>query len=97
MSTAAIVLVNVGVGCLVASGALMYQEIGEVNRKLPDNQQISYLLFYSEKVSRIKREHKRLYPQSSIDRFRVVFQIVGLALMLLAALASGVFKFWPFK
>jgi hypothetical protein len=77
MTTIAIVLVNMGGACLLVSMALMYQEIGEVNRKLPDDRQISYFWFYAEKVSRIRREYRRLYPQSSIDRYQVALGWLG--------------------
>jgi hypothetical protein len=97
MTTVAIVLENLGGACLLASMALMYQEVGEANRKLPDDQQISYFWFHAEKVSRIRREYRRLYPHSSVDRYQVALGWLGLVLVLFGAAAPGFVKHWPFR
>ena len=92
MSVIAIFLESLGGACLLTSWALMYQEIGEVNRKLPDDQQISYFWFHMEKVVKIRREHRRLYPDSSIDFYREALGWAGLVLVLLGAALPGLFK-----
>ena len=91
LNLAAIILGALAASCLMLSGFLLTQEIGEVNRKLPDDRQISYWWIYSEKYARIKQEYKRLYPNGRIHAAMVAFQIVGFALLLLSAIAAGFF------
>ncbi len=56
--------------CTFVSGLLLYVMIGEVNRRLPDNKQIPYLFMYPGKVSRIKAEFRRYYPDSRLNFVR---------------------------
>ena len=88
-----IVLASLGASCLVLSGYFFVQEIAEVNRKLPEDKQISYWWMYMDKYTRIRDEYKHLYPRGRIHMFYNVFQIVGFALLLLALFAAGAFKF----
>jgi hypothetical protein len=64
-----------------------FREIGEVNRKLGDDQQISYLGAPLGKIARIKGEYKRLYPGGRTDFWRVAFQAIAFGFMILAAIA----------
>jgi hypothetical protein len=63
--------------CFILSALLTNQEIGQVNRKLPDKQQVSYLGMYPTKMAKIKREYKRLYPAGRVEFWRFAFQIAG--------------------
>ena len=92
LNLATIILGALGISCTVISGFLLTQEIGEVNRKLPEDQQISYWWMYAEKYSKIKKEYRRLYPNGRIHTFGVIFQVVAFALFLLAIIASGFFR-----
>jgi hypothetical protein len=87
-----IVLAALAVSCLVLSGFFLTQEIGEINRKLPEDQRISYWGIYAEKYARIKKEYRRLYPNGRIHIFAIIFQVAGFALLLLAAIAAGFFR-----
>lgn len=69
-----IVLGAIGVSCILLSGLFLYQEIGEVNRKLSEDQQISYYWMYSEKYSKIRDEYRRLYPGGQIHRLQFCFR-----------------------
>jgi len=95
MSAIAIILESAGAACILASGVLTYQQIGEVNRKLPDDQQMSYFWFYIEKVVRIRREYRRLYPNSSIPLYQDALTWGGLVLLLFGAALPGLLKHWP--
>jgi hypothetical protein len=86
-----VALTALAVSCFVLSGILLTQEIGEINRKLPEDQQISYWWIYSEKYARIKKEYKRLYPKGRIHTLANIFGLAGIALLLLAAIAAGFF------
>ena len=87
LNAASIVFVCLAASCGLISSFLLWQEIGEVNRKLPDDQQISYFWGYPEKIRRIKKEYKRLYPNGKIERFSAAFQIAAIVFMILAAVA----------
>jgi hypothetical protein len=81
--------------CLFGTIALSYQEIAEVNRKLPEDQQISYFTGHIAKYLRVKREYRRFYPQSRIDLVRTVLAWAGIVFVFLALWAAGSFKHWP--
>jgi hypothetical protein len=75
------------------SALLLYMMIGQVNRKLPNEEQIPYLFMYPGKVRRIKQEHRRFFPESRMNTLRVACN--ALAALLAAALAwrVGIFRF----
>jgi hypothetical protein len=97
ISLTTLVFLCVGISCAVISSFLFWQEIGEVNRKLPENEQISYLGMYPQKYTRIKREYKRLYPNGRIHRMGFVFEVVGFVFLFLAAVSAGFFNHWLAK
>ena len=78
--------------CAAIAGFLTYQQIGEVNRKLPDNEQISYLFMYPEKMRRLKADYKRLYPKGRVNFWRSLFQAAMFFFLALSAIASGFLK-----
>jgi hypothetical protein len=56
--------------------------IGEVNRKLPEGQQVRYLLGYPGKLSEIKRKYRALYPNGHMARIVSALELltaVGIA------------------
>jgi len=87
-----IVLGALAISCAVMSGLLLTQEIGEINRKLPEDRQISYWWMYSEKYTRIKTEYRRLYPSGRIHTLGVIFELAAFAFFLLAVAAAGFFQ-----
>jgi hypothetical protein len=95
MNAPVLVLETLAGGCFLVSAALTYKEIGEINRKLPDDKQISYFFFHLEKMMRIRREYKRLYPQGSLDRLSWSLSIAGIIFLILAAIATGFFNHLP--
>ena len=80
--TSVVVLFAVGGTLIIASSFIFYVMIGEVNRKLPENQQIGYLFFYPAKVFRITREYRRLYPHSRLNTIRIILTLIGGILIL---------------
>lgn len=92
LNLTSIVLAALAVSCLVLSGFLLTQEIGEINRKLPEGQQISYWWMYAEKYASIKKEYRRLHPNGRIHTFVIIFQVAGFSLLLLAAFTAGFFR-----
>jgi len=92
LSLPAIVLFCLAFSCAILSSFLLWQEIGEINRKLPDAEQISYWGMHPTKMARIKREYKRLYPSGKIDLMRLIFQYAMFAFLVLLLIPLGFFK-----
>lgn len=87
-----ILFLSLAASCGILSGFLTYQEIGEVNRKLPNGEQIPYVFMYPGKMRRIKAEYKRFYPDGQVEFWRMTFQVAGAVFLALTAIASGFFK-----
>ena len=91
-SIPAAILFSLACSCCILSGIFLLQEIGEVNRKLPDGGQISYWGMHSLKMARIKSEYRRLYPFGKVDLMRRIFQYAALAVMALLLIPLGFFR-----
>lgn len=81
----AAILFALGSTLMVMSGIVAYKMIGEINRKLPEDQQVRYLWFYPSKTFRITREYRRLYPQGRLNWVRIILTIIGGALIIASA------------
>jgi hypothetical protein len=92
LSVTGVLFVCLGTSCALIAGVLTHREIGEVNRKLPDEEQISYSFMYPSKMQKIKAEYHRLYPTGRVDAWRSTFQIGLFVFLALAAITSGFFK-----
>ena len=88
---AAVLLASTATSCAL-SGFFLLQEIGEVNRQLPNTEQISYWGMYPGKMSRIRREYERLYPTGKIDIMRRLFQYAAFVFALFLLVPLGFFK-----
>ena len=80
------------VSLMIASALLFYALVGKVNRFLPENEQLSYLFMYPGKVSRVKREYKRLYPKSKLLLLRLVLNTLSFASLLGCLVQLGFFR-----
>lgn len=77
---------------ILLSGFIRFAMIGEVNRRLPDEQQISYLLGHFAKYRRIHTEYQRLYPEGRLGaNFRASLAL-GFTLLLGSAWQLGFFR-----
>ena len=92
LSSTTLSLLALGATCGIVSGFFLMVEIGEINRKVPESEQISYLGIHPVKMARIKSEYKRLYPAGRAELCRVIFQTVAFVLLVLAAVAAGAFR-----
>jgi hypothetical protein len=88
----ALVLFAFAQACVVVAGYLQWIIIAEVNRKLPDAEQISYFLGYPGKYFKILREYRRLYPEGRLPALSGLAFGAGLLFMLAAAWAFGFFR-----
>jgi hypothetical protein len=89
LTPTAIVLLTLAAGCGMVSGYFTFREIEEVNRKLPQQEQIEYAFMYPGKMKRIRLAYKRLHPQGATNRWRLMFQTAAFLFLGLAALAAG--------
>ena len=91
---AQIFLLLSAVSCMIWAGFVTSAIIGEVNRKLPENDQISYLWSYYAKSRRIKYEYRRLYPKGRLLLYEGVLTgaAFGFLLILVLCWRFGVFR-----
>jgi hypothetical protein len=91
-----VMLFAAGTTLIIASGLVLYSIISEVNRKLPEEQQIPYLFSvsypYVSKAATIKREYGRFYPNDHPHAVRIVLNVLGFILMV--ACAAQLSHFW---
>jgi hypothetical protein len=88
----AMILLSLACSCAILSAFLLWQQIGEINRKLPDDKQISYWGMHAVKMARIKEEYKRLYPSGKIELMRRIFQYAAFVFMVLLLIPLGFFN-----
>jgi hypothetical protein len=77
--------------CFIASSLVMSAMMGEINRKLPKNQRISYLFGHFTKYQFIYRKYKELYPHGRLLLYYWLCGFGGLLLLLLFAWQFGMF------
>lgn len=92
LNAASIILGALAVSCAVLSGFILAQEIGEINRRLPEDQQVSYWWMYAEKFVRVKNEYRRLYPNGRLYTLGRAFEVAAAFFFVLALLAAGFFR-----
>jgi hypothetical protein len=71
---------------------VLYAIVGEVNRKLPEDRQFKYLFWYPGKVSLLKKEYRRLYPEGNLASLFNACAGLSAFLMLAFAWQFGFFK-----
>lgn len=90
---AALILFAASVSFILISNFLMFAIIGEVNRKVPDAQRVSYLGWHFDKYQRTIREYRRLYPGGQLVRYHFVSLALGMIFLLAFAWEFGFFRF----
>ncbi len=84
-------LLSTAISCIIGAGFVQFAMIGEINRKLPEKDQISYLFGYSEKYQRIFREYRRLYPNGRLILYFKTLLWMGFGLLAVFAWQFGMF------
>jgi hypothetical protein len=59
--------------------------VAEINRKLPDGEQVNYFFWYPGKFSKVKRLYKQFYPQGHM--ITLSYLCTGLASVFILACA----------
>ena len=92
LTVTAVVFLLLAATCAIASSSLIHQEIESVNRKLPEEEQISYSLMYPGKMRKIKAAYRRYYPMGHIEQWRIMLQAGMFVFLALCAIAAGFFR-----
>lgn len=77
-----IILAFAGGICLLCSNVIFWDMLNEVNSKRPPAQRFGFFLMNS-RVSEIKNEHARLFPQSKKRKLTNIWTLVGFGLFAL--------------
>ncbi len=89
----AAVFLSLAASCSIISGLLTYLEVGEVNRRLSEDEQISYLFIrYPGQMAKIKTQYKRFYPTGRLDSWRFAMEIAALVFFGATAISAGFLK-----
>ena len=88
----AIVLLSISSVFIMLANAVLYAIVGEVNRKLTDDQQIGYFVWYPAKTLRVFREYRRLYPDGRLSLYYKLWLGLGLTALLGCAWQIGIFR-----
>ena len=83
------VLLAGAVTLMIWSSLVIFAMIGEVNRRLPEDQQVSYLWGYPGKLSGIRDQYKRFYPTGTLSRLLTVLQAVTIVVMAICVFLIG--------
>lgn len=80
MSASIVILFVSATSLVIGANLVLYVMVGEINRKLPEDQQIGYLGFYPSKAFKITREYRRFYPNGNLNTVRIIFNVLGFIL-----------------
>ena len=83
------VLLAGAVTLMICSGLVIFAMIGEVNSRLPEDQQVSYLWGYPGKLSGIRDQYRRFYPTGTLSRLLTVLQAVTIVVMAICVFLIG--------
>ena len=67
-----VLLFCLGLLLVLAGNALFFKMIGDSNRRLPPNAQISYLFGHTESFLGALHQYKRLYPTGRLPKFVLI-------------------------
>ena len=85
-------LLLTAISCVVGANFVLFAMIGEINRKLRDDQRISHLWFHPAKYMRIYNEYRRLLPSGRYLIYYKVLLYSGFALLAVFAWRLGMFR-----
>ena len=83
------VLLAGAVTLMIWSSHVISAMIGEVNSRLPEDQQVSYLWGYPGKLSGIRDQYRRFYPTGTLSRLLTVLQAVTIVVMAIFVFLIG--------
>ena len=88
--TIAILLFLSGISCIIKANFIEFAMIGEINRKLPEADQISKAWRYPGKHSKVQSEYRRFYPEGRLlSQYRTILYS---GLVLLSLFMLVIFK-----
>jgi hypothetical protein len=75
-----------GVILALGSALVLHAMVAKVNHQLPRGQHVIFLLLHPMKVSRVRRDYRRLYPHSRLNALRIIFAALGFVLIVASTL-----------
>ena len=78
----ALIFFSLATTCIIASGYVLFAMIGEINRRLPDEQKVSYLFGHFAKFAKVSGEYRRLYPDGRLLQLYRSFLFLGIVLLI---------------
>jgi hypothetical protein len=78
----------VAVSAIIVTNLVIFAMIGEINRKLPEDQLIPYFGFHPGRNFRIYGEYRRLYPKGNLHRWAIFLFASGVFSLLLVVLMA---------
>jgi len=78
-----------GVTLMIGSALIISAMIGKVNRMLPEDEQVSYMWGYPGKLSEIRDQYKRFYPQGSLVRLLSLLWVLIVIIMVVVTWLVG--------
>jgi|HubBroStandDraft_2_1064218.scaffolds.fasta_scaffold36558_2 hypothetical protein len=66
ISFSTIALFTGAVSLGVVSNLVLYAMVGEVNRKVPEDEQIKYMFWFPGKLAKVKKKYRNSYPRGRL-------------------------------
>jgi hypothetical protein len=76
---------------IIGANFVLFAIIGEINRRLPELDRISYLFGHYEKYRHIFNEYRRLYPNGRLLLWFKLLLCLGFGLLAIFAWQFGMF------
>jgi hypothetical protein len=78
--------------CLISCTFIIFAIIGEVNRKRPEGEQISYIGWHVTKRRFVRQEYRRLYPEGKLVQRYDFLLWTGLACIVCFGILFGIIR-----
>jgi hypothetical protein len=75
--------------CFIVGSMMNLTKIAAINKRRPENRQISFWGSYLGKQLRISREYRQLYPTGKLELMERIVTGIGLVFFLIAAKLFG--------
>jgi len=75
----------IATGLIILANFINISIVAEVNRKLPDSEQVNYFFWYPGKFAKVKHLYRRFHPQGHM--IALLYWSTGLASVFLLACA----------
>ncbi|MBZ5596541.1 MAG: hypothetical protein LAP39_30230 [Acidobacteriia bacterium] len=89
ISVSSLLILAIGGTMAIAANMLTLVMIGQINRKLPESEQISYIFWG---IGKVFRHHRRFYPRSWLVYLSLACDILMIASFVTLAWSLGLLR-----